>query len=100
MLENSEGAIKNGQSRETSKIWYTRRRKTNTTNTNTPQYVLDTTMRKQTHITYIRHKPTGGKDHIMFVVCFFNIYFEVHSVAGKKIHETELELVLNVDKER
>ena len=70
-LENTEGAIKNGQSRETSNIWYTRRIKTNTANTNTPQYVLDTTMRKQTHITYIRHKPTGGKDHIMFVVCFF-----------------------------
>jgi hypothetical protein len=25
MLENTEGAIKNGQSRETGNIWYTRR---------------------------------------------------------------------------
>jgi hypothetical protein len=28
MLENNEGAIKNGQYRETGNIWYTRRRKT------------------------------------------------------------------------
>jgi len=28
MLENTEGAIKNGQSRETGNIGYTRRRKT------------------------------------------------------------------------
>jgi hypothetical protein len=48
--------------------------------------VFDTTMRKQTHIAYIRHNPTGGKDQIMFVVCFFNICFAIHSVAGKKIH--------------
>jgi hypothetical protein len=42
MLDNTEGAIKNGQSRETGNIEYTRRRKTN---------VLDTTMRKQTQTT-------------------------------------------------
>jgi len=29
MLENTEGAITNGQSRETGNIWYTRWRKTN-----------------------------------------------------------------------
>jgi hypothetical protein len=28
MLQNTEGAITNGQSRETGNIWYTRRRKT------------------------------------------------------------------------
>ena len=28
MLENNEGAIKNGQYRETGNIWYTRRRQT------------------------------------------------------------------------
>jgi len=41
MLENTEGAIKNGQSRETSNIGYTRRRKTKE---NTRQYLLGTTL--------------------------------------------------------
>jgi len=49
MLENTEGAIKNGQSRETVNIGYTKH-KANTTKTTT-QYVLDTTIRKQTQIT-------------------------------------------------
>jgi hypothetical protein len=49
MLENTEGAITNGQSRETCNIGHTRRRKTKQKH-NTIQYVLDTTMRKQTHI--------------------------------------------------
>jgi len=43
MLENTEGVIKNEQSRETVNIEYTRRRKTN-------KYVLDTTICKQTQI--------------------------------------------------
>ena len=42
-LESTEGAIKNGQSRETGNIGYTIRGKTT-------QYVFDTTMRKQTQI--------------------------------------------------
>jgi len=46
MLENTEGAIQNGQSRETG-MGYTRRRQTK----NTTQYVLDTTMLKQAQIT-------------------------------------------------
>ena len=41
-------AIKNGQSRETCKIGHTRRSKQNK---NTTQYVLDTTMRRQTQAT-------------------------------------------------
>ena len=45
MLQNNEGAIKNDQSRETGNIGHTRRRKTKQ---NTTQYVLDTTIRKQT----------------------------------------------------
>ena len=40
LLENTEGTIKNGQSRETDKQ-----------NKNTTQYVLDSTMHKQTQIT-------------------------------------------------
>ena len=44
-LENTEGAIKNGRFRETG---YTRQDKRNK---NTTQYVLDTTIRKQTQIT-------------------------------------------------
>ena len=43
MLEKTEGAIKNGQSRETGNIEYTK--------TNTTQYVLDIIIHKQTQIT-------------------------------------------------
>jgi hypothetical protein len=50
MLENTEGEFKTGQSRETGNIGYTRRKKKQ--NKNTTQYVLDTTMRKQTQTTY------------------------------------------------
>jgi hypothetical protein len=50
MLENTEDAIKNGQSRETGNPGYTRRRKTKH-NKNTTQYGLDITIRKQTQIT-------------------------------------------------
>ncbi len=45
MLENTEGAIKNGQSREIGNIGYTRRRKTKQRQT---QYMLDTPIHKQT----------------------------------------------------
>ena len=54
MLENIERAIKNGQSRETCNIGYTIRRQRK----NTTQSALDTTMRKQTQITLIRHDPS------------------------------------------
>jgi hypothetical protein len=48
MLENSEGAIKNGQSRETYNIWYTRHK--TKTNQKT-QYVLYITLHKTTRQT-------------------------------------------------
>jgi len=48
MSENTEGAVNNGQSRKTVNIGYTRLEKQSK---NTSQYVLDTTMRKQTQIT-------------------------------------------------
>ena len=48
--ENTEGEIRNGQSRETGNIGYTRRKKQKNKNTTT-QYVLDTTIRKQTQTT-------------------------------------------------
>ena len=70
MLENTEGAIKNGQSREIGNIGVRNTKK----NKSTMQYVLDTTngtMRKQTQITWIRHVPllqtTGGKDELSIV---------------------------------
>ena len=51
MLENIEGAIKNGQSRETDNIGYTKHKtKTNITKYTT-QYVLDTTTHKHTRTT-------------------------------------------------
>ena len=49
MLENTEGAIKNGQSRETTQDEEKQ-------NKNTIQYVLDTTIRKETQITNMRHE--------------------------------------------
>ena len=53
MLENSEGAIKNGQSRETGTLGSKYEYKQNKITT---QYVLDTTRGKQTQITQIRHE--------------------------------------------
>ena len=47
--ENTEGEIRNGQSRETGNIGYTRRGKN--TKKPTTQYALDTTIRKQTQTT-------------------------------------------------
>jgi hypothetical protein len=48
-----QGAIKKGQSRETGNIGHTRH------NTNTTQYMLDTTIPKQTQITLTRHEKLG-----------------------------------------
>ena len=45
MLENTEGAIKNGQSRETGNMGYEDKK-----NKNTTQYVLDTTILKLTQM--------------------------------------------------
>ena len=45
MLENTEGAIKHGQSRETGNIGVHKMKK------NTTQYELNNTIRKQTQIT-------------------------------------------------
>jgi hypothetical protein len=47
MLENTEGAIKNGLSRETGNRDKSKKNK----NKNTTQYVLDTTIHKQAQIT-------------------------------------------------
>jgi hypothetical protein len=56
MSKCREGTIKNGQSRETGNIRYgTQDQKK--TQKNTTQYVLDTTLSKQTQISYIRHEP-------------------------------------------
>jgi len=51
LLENNEGAIKNEQSRETGNMGYTKQNTMTNKTKNTTQYVLDTTMRKQTQIT-------------------------------------------------
>ena len=50
MLENTEEAIQNGQSRETVNVGYTRPKK-KTKNKSTIRHVLDTTIYKQTQIT-------------------------------------------------
>jgi len=51
MLEKTEGAIRNGQSRETDNSGHTSRKTKTNKAKNTTQYVLDTTMRTQTQIT-------------------------------------------------
>jgi hypothetical protein len=47
-VENTEGEITNGQTRQKGKLEYIRRRQTKH---NTTEYVLDTTIRKQRKIT-------------------------------------------------
>jgi len=49
MLENTEGAIKKGQSRQSGNTKQSK---------NITQYVLDTTMRKQAQLTQTRHAPS------------------------------------------
>ena len=51
MLENTDGSIENRQSSDTGNIGYKSRNK----NKAKTQYVLDTTIRKQTQVTEIRH---------------------------------------------
>ena len=87
-LENTKGAIRKGQSRETGNIWYTRRyhaqnqqhgvhktKKNKTSsmgytnedkqNKNTTQYSLDTSICKQTQI---RHAPSLGRSWVRTTV--------------------------------
>jgi len=51
MLENFEGTITNGQSRETGNIGHTRHKAETNKTKNVTQYVLDTNIHKQTQIT-------------------------------------------------
>ena len=51
-MENTEEVTQNGQSIETGNTGHTRQRK------KTTQCALDTTIRKQTQITLIRHEPS------------------------------------------
>jgi len=57
MLKNTEGAINNGQSRE-EKLATQCHQDEEKQNKNTIQYVLDTSMNKQTQIILIRHEPS------------------------------------------
>ena len=54
-VRETEGEIKNGQSRETNNKTQDEGKQTKT---NVAHYVLDTTIRKQTQITSIRHEPS------------------------------------------
>jgi hypothetical protein len=59
MLENTEVATQNGQSIETGNAGHTRQRiKTKQIHKKPTQCALDTTIRKQTQITLIRHEPS------------------------------------------
>ena len=59
MLENTEVVAQNGQSIETGNAGHTRKRmKTKQKPQNPTQCALDTTFRKQTQITLIRHEPS------------------------------------------
>ena len=50
-IRENRQAIKNGQSRETGNIWYTKHKTQTNKTKHTTQYVFDTTMSKQTKIT-------------------------------------------------
>ena len=58
MLENTEGAIKNGQSRETDIKKTSKKKPNKQTNKHTTQYMFDITIRKQTQIRQIRQDPS------------------------------------------
>jgi hypothetical protein len=64
MLENTEGAIKNGHP---DKLTTYGPKDEENQNKNTTQYVLDITLRKHTQITYIRHAPSYKVASIMFL---------------------------------
>jgi len=82
-LENTEGAIENGQSRKSDNIGYTRRRQTKQ---NTTQYELDTTMCKRTQITYIRYELSYKQQGVnTFAYIIENMYFYIiSSLFGKR----------------
>ena len=84
MLENTEGAINNGQSRETGNIRYTRGRQTDK---NTTQYMLDTTICKQTQVSKQDMSSTtkmnrtcyfGEKDKYYFVKILLSKLWNCH----------------------
>ena len=58
MIENTEEVTQNGQSRETGNTGHTRQRKKQKQKKNPTQCALDTTIRKQTQTTLIRHDPS------------------------------------------
>ena len=65
MLENTEGAIKNGHTRETSNIAYTRRRKTKQThNTIYVGHHYPQTNTNNVIKTWAILQTTGGKDEL------------------------------------
>jgi len=67
-VRETEGEIKNGQSRETNNKTQDEGKQTKT---NVAHYVLDTTIRKQTQITSIRHEPSYKQHfrHFHYVIC-------------------------------
>jgi len=68
MLENTEGAIKNGQSRETGNIGYTRWRKTKQKhNTICVGHHYTQTNTNNVNKTWVLLQTTGGKDDRFYV---------------------------------
>ena len=63
MLENTEGEFKNGQSRDTGNIGYTRRRQTNKS-----QHNMQTST-NNVNKTWALLQTTGGKDEPNIVLC-------------------------------
>lgn len=67
MLENTEGAIKK---RTSKRNWQHRRHNTKKNeNKDTTQYVLNTTMHKQTHIYASSHKQLEAKTKLISLSC-------------------------------
>jgi len=80
MLENTEGEFKNGQSRETGNIRYTRRRQTNKAQHNRYGHHYMQTSTNNVNKTWALLQTTGGKDESNIVLCG----------NGKGHHNTEL----------
>jgi hypothetical protein len=87
-LEKTEGAIKNGESRETGNSGYTRHKtKTNKTK-NTTHYVLDTIIRVFVFVFHrlVYHMLSVSLDSpfLIATLVFSNVYFHVYTFTSDK----------------
>ena len=83
MLEDTEGAIKNGQSRETGNIGYTRYKMKTKQNKNTTQYMLDITICKHMQITHLRYEPSYKQPEVKTNSLFYMYAYVIILITYK-----------------